>query len=64
MKVFPPLFALIRRLCADRRGVSAVEYALLIAGIMLTIFVALSQMGLNLQHVANFIEARLNTATA
>ncbi|WP_343525934.1 Flp family type IVb pilin [Sphingomonas sp.] len=64
MKALPLLLALMRRIGADRRGAAAVEYALLIAGIMLTIFVALSQLGVSLQNVANYLSAYLNASTA
>ncbi|WP_294235373.1 Flp family type IVb pilin [uncultured Sphingomonas sp.] len=52
----------LRKLCADTRGASAVEYGLLLAGIMLMIFAALSQLGSGLEGFMTYVAAALRDA--
>ena len=54
---------MLQRLLTDTRGASAVEYGLIIAVVMLAIFASLSQMGISLQQLANFIADQLNLAS-
>jgi pilus assembly protein Flp/PilA len=53
----------LRRLLADTRGASAVEYGLIVAAIMLAIFVSLSQLGISLQKLAYFVADQLSAAS-
>lgn len=50
----------LRRLIADTRGSSAVEYGLIVATVMLAIFASLSQMGFSLQKLAYLIADQLS----
>ena len=60
---FTPLFKLVRAIGTDRRGATAVEYALIIACIMLVIFATLSQVGVNVAGVLSHLGDQLKSAT-
>lgn len=63
MKMPRPLFKLVRAIGTDRRGATAVEYALIIACIMLVIFATLSQVGVNVAGVLSHLGDQLKSAT-
>jgi Flp pilus assembly pilin Flp len=58
------LFKRLGPIAADRRGATAVEYALVIACIMLVIFGLLSQIGVNLAGLLGYLGDRLRSATS
>jgi len=62
MKAFGPILTLAREIAADHRGATAVEYALIIACVMLAIVAALSQIGVDLQAVFDRISTTLTDA--
>ena len=63
MKMPWPLFKLVRAIGTDRRGATAVEYALIIACIMLVIFATLSQVGVDVAGVLSHLGDQLKSAT-
>lgn len=63
MKRLWPLVATLRHIAADRRGATAVEYALVVAAIMLAIFAGLQQIGVSLNGVARFLAGQLRIDT-
>lgn len=63
MNALRMILDLARRLAADRRGASAVEYGIIVGCLMLVIFAALSQVGFGLQNVFDHLSVELNHRT-
>lgn len=55
---------LLRRFLVDERGLSAVEYGLLAAGIAIGLYVILSGMGVDLRAIFTSVKGNLDTAKA
>jgi len=53
---------LLRRYLADEKGLSAVEYGLLAAGIAIGLYVILSGIGVDLQTIFKSVKGNLDTA--
>lgn len=56
------LKAFMKRFAADDRGLSAVEYGLLAAGIVLAISVSLAGIGTNLSTIFSNLDTEISTA--
>lgn len=54
--------SLLRRYLADEKGLSAVEYGLLAAGIAIGLYVILSGIGVDLRAIFNSVKGNLDTA--
>lgn len=53
---------LLRRYLADEKGLSAVEYGLLAAGIAIGLYVILSGIGVDLRAIFNSVKGNLDQA--
>jgi pilus assembly protein Flp/PilA len=53
---------LLRRYLADEKGLSAVEYGLLAAGIAIGLYLILSGIGVDLRAIFNSVKGDLDTA--
>lgn len=53
---------LLRRFLADEKGLSAVEYGLLAAGIAIGLYAILSGMGVDLRAIFNSVKGNLDQA--
>jgi pilus assembly protein Flp/PilA len=58
------MFALVKKLAGDKKGVTAIEYGLIAALISVTIITAVGLIGTDLQALFNTIAAALPTAPA
>jgi pilus assembly protein Flp/PilA len=58
------MFAIIKKLAADKKGVTAIEYGLIAALISVTIIGAVGLIGTDLQALFNNIATALPTAPA